>query len=237
VELRQYTVHPGKRDALIELFDRELIEGQEAAGMRIIGQFRDLSDPDRFVWLRGFRDMPSRARALEDFYGGAVWRAHREAANATMIDFANVLLLRPARPTSGFSLDDGERPPRGSGRIPSGLVVATVYHLDAPASADFVDLFERALEPVLANTGASIAAYFVTESSAYTFPALPVREGEHVFVWFSRFSDQAAYEQHLTGLARSRPWRGEVSEALACRLKRPPEVLRLSPTARSLLHG
>jgi hypothetical protein len=76
-----------------------------------------------------------------------------------------------------------------------------------------------------------------SERSANTFTALPVREGEHVFVWFSRFRDQAAYSQHAAGLAQSPRWRGEVSEALACRLKGPPEVLKLSPTARSLLHG
>ena len=70
VELRQYTLHPGQRDVLIDLFDREFVETQEAAGMRIIGQFRDLDHPDRFVWLRGFRDMTSRAKALTDFYGG-----------------------------------------------------------------------------------------------------------------------------------------------------------------------
>jgi hypothetical protein len=72
VELRQYTLHPGKRDVLIELFDREFIESQEALGTRVIGQFRDLDDPNRFVWLRGFRDMPSRAQALQEFYGGPV---------------------------------------------------------------------------------------------------------------------------------------------------------------------
>ena len=102
VELRQYTLHPGKRDVLIDLFDREFVESQEALGMKIIGQFRDLDDPNRFVWLRGFRDMPSRAQALEDFYGGPVWKAHREAANATMIDSDNVLLLHPA--TSDFGV-------------------------------------------------------------------------------------------------------------------------------------
>ncbi len=42
VELRQYTLHPGKRDVLIDLFDREFLETQEEVGMRIIGQFRDL---------------------------------------------------------------------------------------------------------------------------------------------------------------------------------------------------
>src|SRR4051812_35757026 len=60
IELRQYTLHPGKRDVLVELFDREFIEPQEALGMRVIGQFRDLDHPDRFVWLRGFKDMASR---------------------------------------------------------------------------------------------------------------------------------------------------------------------------------
>src|SRR5467141_3063457 len=100
VELRQYTLHPGKRDALIDLFDREFVETQEAFGMKVIGQFRNVEDPDRFVWLRGFRDMASRAKALQNFYGGPLWKAHREAANATMVDSDNVLLLCPAAPTS-----------------------------------------------------------------------------------------------------------------------------------------
>jgi hypothetical protein len=32
-ELRQYTLRPGQRDVLIELFDRELVETQEAVGI------------------------------------------------------------------------------------------------------------------------------------------------------------------------------------------------------------
>ena len=94
VELRQYKLHDGRRDTLIELFERAFIEPQEALGMKVIGIFRDLDRPDRFVWLRGFRDMDSRVAGLTDFYDGSVWKAHREAANATMIDSDNVLLLR-----------------------------------------------------------------------------------------------------------------------------------------------
>jgi len=67
VELRQYTLYPHTRDVLIDLFDSEFVEGQEAVGMWVIGQFRDLDDPNRFVWLRGFRDMPIRAEALHAF--------------------------------------------------------------------------------------------------------------------------------------------------------------------------
>src|SRR3981081_3533051 len=104
VELRQYALRPGKRHELIDLFDREFVETQEALGMKIIGQFRDLDQRNGFVWLRGFSDMVSRAQALQDFYGGPVWKAHRESANATMIDSDNVLLLRPALAATGLYL-------------------------------------------------------------------------------------------------------------------------------------
>ena len=231
VELRQYTLHPGRRDVLIDLFDREFIESQEALGMKIIGQFRDLDNPDRFVWLRGFSDMPSRAQALKDFYGGPVWKAHREAANATMIDSDNVLLLRPAVPTSGFSLANRERPNAAR----SELIVATIYYFDAPVDMRFVEFFENKLKPALTESGASILAYFVTDQSQNTFPALPVRAGESVFVWFARFKDTAAYELHLIDLARSPRWRDDISKELSQRLKPAPEILKLSPTARSLL--
>jgi hypothetical protein len=237
VELRQYTLHSGKRDTLIELFDREFIESQEALGMKIIGQFRDLNNPDRFVWLRGFRDMPSRAEALKAFYGGPVWKAHGKAANATMIDSDNVLLLRPARPTSGFVLENSKRPPRDASEIPKGLIVATIYYFNRPVDAGLVEMFERKLKPILTEAGALVLACFITEDSANTFPALPVREGEHVLVWFSRFQDEAAYESYAAALARSPIWRNLVSEELAHRLKGPPELLKLSPTARSQLRG
>src|SRR5256886_4658758 len=127
VELRQYTLHPGKRDVLIDLFDREFVESQEALGMKIIGQFRDLDNPNRFVWLRGFRDMPSRAQALKDFYGGPGWEGHREAANPTTIDGDNVVLFHPATPTSGVSFGNKERPRVGGKEGPGGIIVATTH--------------------------------------------------------------------------------------------------------------
>ena len=235
VELRQYTLHPGQRDVLIDLFDREFVESQEALGMKIIGQFRDLDNPNRFVWLRGFHDMASRAHALKDFYGGPVWKAHREAANATMIDSDNVLLLHPATPTSGFSLANRERPRPGSNETRSVLIVATIYYFDAPVEAGFLEFFERTVNPAVIGSGATVLAFLVIEHSENTFPALPVREGENVFVWFARFNDAAAYERHIAALAQSPRWRDEISKELARRLKREPEILKLSPTTRSLL--
>ena len=230
LELRQYTLHPGMRDVLIELFEREFIESQEALGMTLVGQFRDLDNPDRFVWLRGFPDMTTRAQALQEFYGGPIWKAHREAANATMIDSDNVLLLRPARPTSGFAMERAERQPLGAIEKPRGLVVATICHLKDETGYDFVDFFERKIQSKLSRDGTSLLAYFVTEKHPNTFPALPVREKVNVFVWFSNFPDETT---HANSLDRTK----SVANELAPRLKGPPEILKLLPTPRSRLRG
>jgi hypothetical protein len=216
VELRQYTLRPGQRDILIELFDREFIESQEALGARIIGQFRDLGDPDRFVWVRGFQDMLSREGALKAFYGGPVWKEHRERANSTMIDSDDVLLLRPARPGSGFSLETVERPTIGATHLPDGIVVASIYYFDDPIGDATAESFERDLISASARAGARILAYFMTESSPNTFPALPVREGENVIVCFTT---------------------AEIPDIAVRQAARRREVRRLAPTTRSLLRS
>ena len=237
IELRQYTLQPGRRDELIELFDREFVETQEAVGIQVIGQFRNIDDPDQFVWLRGFNDMSAREQSLHAFYSGPIWKAHRDAANATMTDSDNILLMRLAHRTSGFALNDQHRPLSGIQAEQAGFVTATIYYFDAPVKADFISYFENIIQPALMDADISVLAYFITEESPNTYPKLPVREGEHVFVWFAGFSDQVAYELHATMHEDSKIWRTEISKYLKRRLKRKPEILKLSPTPRSRLTG
>ncbi|MEV0645989.1 NIPSNAP family protein [Phytomonospora sp. NPDC050363] len=218
-ELRTYTLRPARRDDLIDIFDGELVEPQEAAGAHILGQFRDLDDPDRFVWLRGFADMATRREALTAFYGGPAWKANRDAANATMVDSDDVLLLRPVRPGSGIAAR-GERAPAGA-PPPGTVVVATVHHLTEPVDEDFRARFEAAL-PVLAATGARLLAYLETEYAANDFTALPVRTGEHVFAWLAAESQDSRYTD-------SPEW--TVLSSASKRIER----LRLAPTGRSLM--
>ena len=224
VELRQYTLRPGQREVLVELFDRELVEPQEAVGIELVGQFRDLDRPDRFVWLRGFPDMESRRRSLEAFYGGPVWRAHATAANATMLDVDDVLLLRPAASSSGF----GALPPRPApaDHAPADTLVATIGPLDRPADAGEL---ERILVPRLAAAATPAVAVLVEEPSENTYPALPVRAGEHVVVWVQRAHSDGAGERGSIKAA------ADLARDVLADMVGPPVQLRLDPTPRSRL--
>jgi hypothetical protein len=222
VELRQYTLQPDQRDVLIELFDREFVESQEAVGMQVVGQFRDADRPDRFVWLRGFADMEVRRTALRAFYGGPVWKANSTAANATMIDSDDVLLLRPLSPAHAFGRQP-PRPARGAVASSSELVV-TVCSLEHPA--DVVEV-EEALLPALTATGAPSIATFIEEPSENTFPALPVRTGEHVVVWIQRLQS--------TDRGREMGAWSDLASRLLPDLCAAPVQIRLEPTPRSRL--
>ena len=232
VELRQYTLHPGARDTLVALFDSEFIESQEEVGIDVIAQFRDIDRPNVFTWLRGFPSMAARATALQSFYDGPVWTRHRDAANATMIEWHNVRLLRPVRPRSGITVAR-HRPGRDTTAPQPDIVVVTIYSLAHDAANEFPQWFDGVIAPHLIATDARPIARLETESSPNTFPRLPVREGEHAFVWMARFRDVAAYDRHRSALLARPRWTAEVEPALRRCLTAPVEVLRLEPTLRS----
>jgi quinol monooxygenase YgiN len=232
-ELRQYTLHPGKRDDLVDLFEREFIESQEAVGMQLVGQFRDLDDPNRFVWIRGFQDMPSRADALTAFYGGSVWKTHREQANETMVDSDNVLLLLPFDPKRVPSL--ATRPPQNSVSESSASVVRiTVYSLQLASADRFPAFFEKRLQPALIDAGVRTFMTFTTETAANNFPRLPIRERERVFVWIARFDNASVESAQLGRLAQSPAWQRAQTDLLPL-LASTAQQLRLQPTPRSTL--
>lgn len=235
VELRRYLLHPNARETLVELFERDLIEPQEEVGMRVIGQFRDSARPDVFTWFRGFADMRSRRDALERFYGGPVWARHRDAANRTMIDSDDVRLLRPAWPGAAFSLPHVPRPPRGAPERSGPLVGIFIHTLVPSAVGEFAELFRQRAAPELTACGGAPVAAFETEPSANDFPRLPVREGEHCFVWVATFADEGHHAEHVARLDASQRWQRDIVPALGRCMSRPLERWLLTPTPRSLV--
>jgi hypothetical protein len=228
VELRRYALHPGGRDVLIPLFEREFIESQERCGMVPIGHYRDLDDPNSFVWFRGFADMETRRGALQAFYTSPAWMDHRDTANATMIDSNNVLLLRSAGPDSGFETQGLYRPASGDLATGVGRFVATsVFMLSEPATEALIAAFEERVLPEVRRHAQRIA-YLVTEERRNDFPRLPVREEEHALVVVGI----CATDQALDGWSRAFD-SGGLPESLRSQTL-GSELLRLEPAPRSL---
>lgn len=235
-ELRQYTLRHGQRDVLVDLFDRHLVEPQEALGMQILGQFRDLDRHDRFVWLRGFRDMPARRESLDGFYSGPVWLRHREAANATMVDSDDVLLLRPLpEAATPFAYLEGVQRPPIAGTAPrDALISVSVYDLTQPPSSALRELFTDGLEPTVLAMGGTPVALLESETVSNNFPRLPVREGVHAVVHVVRYQSAEMHEEARRQMAESPSWRS-LRRELTPHLNGEVHELRLEPTTRSLL--
>jgi hypothetical protein len=214
---------------LIELFERRFIEPQNAVGAHVIGTFRDLDDPDRFVWIRGFKDMSDRQAALEAFYKDPIWLANRAAAAGTMVDTDNVLLLRPAAAGQGIT------PPAVRRADARSVIVATIYYLGGVDSLAFSHFFDRTILPQLAAGGVFPIARLQTEESPNNYPRLPIRERERVFVWLGRWRSESAADSFASRPPLPSGWRDAAPEALLPAFMRKPERLRLSPTRRSLL--
>jgi hypothetical protein len=228
-ELRQYTLRPGRRDDLVELFERELVAPQEAVGMRVLGTFRDLDDADRFVWLRGFGDMKSRRSGLEAFYGGPVWARYGAEANATMLDSDDVLLLRPTDPP--HPLPGGAARSAGSTARRPECVAVTVY-LVRPGDDQLVQWLTQLAGPLLERVLGVPVSTLRTDAADNNFPSLPVRTGESAFVWLAAFDDVQQHGRAMTRLQSDPDWTGTVLPRLDAQLLGGQE-LRLAPTATS----
>jgi len=230
-ELRRYRLHPGGRERLIDLFDREFVDPQEALGMRVEGEFRDCGDPNAFVWVRSFADMGTRTEALAAFYSGPVWKDHGSRANETMLNSDNVLLVKPVAGTQPFPHNLAREQEAQSTR---GVVTVNLCSL-APGTEDrFAAFFIAEALPILEEAGARIDAVFVTERSANAFPRLPVREGETVFAWFEMHEDEDGFSRHQERLSKDVRWTSEVFPRMDSQCWRRIEASRLTPTTRSL---
>lgn len=234
VELRHYTLKPGRREDLIRLFETYFVESQEDCGASVMGHFRERHHSDRFIWLRGFAQMETRLKALEGFYSGPIWKSHRSEANDTMLDSDNVLLLRPLRPESAFQLDLAARPAINTPEGEGGLICATLYYFSHPVDEQFTAYFDAEVAPLLRQNGANLLSELVTEPAKNNFPKLPVRENENVMMWVASFRDLTAYDAFRSALEKDPRWNGRVRPALAQHVSKT-EVLELLPCRRSRL--
>jgi hypothetical protein len=230
VELRQYKLVEGQRDAFVALFDDQFVDSQEVLSMRLVGQFRDHDADDRFTWIRGFRDMAAREQGLNEFYFGPVWKANRAAANPMLVDNDNVLLLRPAAPGLGF----GPAAPR-TPDAPGGAVQAVIEYLWKAPNEGFAAFFASEMKPALDAAGVTVIGAYVPLDAPNNFPALPVRTDRKLLIWFVRGAGHDAIDAALARAHASTSWQSRVAAPLHDAEERAPQILRLDPTPRSAL--
>jgi hypothetical protein len=76
--MRTYKTKPGCRSKFLEIFGSKSMPAHEEIGMKILGPFLSLEDPDVFFFIRGFPDRASREAMKTKFYEGELWKRELE---------------------------------------------------------------------------------------------------------------------------------------------------------------
>ena len=214
--------HPGRARRVVAVRARAHRE-PGSHGVRLVGQCATTRTRSFRVGarVRGHGRRPRRSRTStpcgrrtargQRHHGGLLGRAAAAAARG-----------------GGAPLAGAQRPAPGATALPPSLVVATLYLRAQPVDADF--LASPGGAAAARRRGRRSIALLQTEPAPNPFPALPVREGEHVLVAFlARFASRADYEAHRTRLARTPAWTQGVLPVLRAKLRAPPRCWSCSP--------
>ncbi len=93
IEMRTYTTKPGKRSEFLEIFRSKSIPAHAEIGMKIMGPFLSVEDPDVFFFMRGFPDLASREPMKARFYDGELWKGELENILMPILEKYDVVLV------------------------------------------------------------------------------------------------------------------------------------------------
>jgi hypothetical protein len=93
IEMRTYKIRSGQRAQFLEIFARRSVPAHQEIGMRILGPFLSVEDPDVFFFMRAFPDLSVRDRMKSAFYEGPLWTQELEQLLMPMIDKYDAVLV------------------------------------------------------------------------------------------------------------------------------------------------
>lgn len=102
LEMRSYTLHPGKREAFIELFETVNRAALREAGMLVFGPMRDLEDPDKVHWIRAFESLEQREEIKQVFYDGPIGAQEVEPLVMPLIAHFEASVVETTKGFEGF---------------------------------------------------------------------------------------------------------------------------------------
>jgi hypothetical protein len=194
LELRNYLLRAGRRDEFIHYFEETLIQPQEMMGVNILGQYRVKGAEDHFFWMRGFKDMTTRNRFLNDFYYGSFWKQHKALPNSLLLNNDNVYLLKPLHVDSSSENADGFNVTWFTQQ--KGIAVIDFYISNTKLDK-LIPFIKTKYVSILTGSGITNNSFWVSESTANDFPALPVFQDKNLLVQISFYKDEAAYQAKI----------------------------------------
>ena len=96
IEMRTYKTKPGRRSEFLEIFHAKSIPAHKEIGMKILGPFLSVEDPDSFFFMRGFPDRSSREPMKAKFYEGELWKGELENVLLPMLEEYEAIVVEDA---------------------------------------------------------------------------------------------------------------------------------------------
>ncbi len=93
VEMRTYKLKPNTRKRFLQIFCSQSVPEHRRLGMKILGPFLSIEEPDTFFFMRGFPDLSSRDTLKARFYEGELWKRELEQLLMPMIEKYEVVLV------------------------------------------------------------------------------------------------------------------------------------------------
>jgi len=93
IEMRTYKTKPSKHSEFIEIFRARSIPAHKEIGMKILGPFLSVEDPDTFFVKRRFPDLPSHEPIKEEFHDGELWKGELEKILLPMLEKYEVVVV------------------------------------------------------------------------------------------------------------------------------------------------
>jgi len=194
IELRNYLIRPGQSDSFIEYFENFFIQSQNVLGGYTLGQYKIKGADDNFFWIRGFQDMKSRNKFLNDFYYGAVWKEHKVVANPMLLNNDNVHLLKP------LNLADNSNDPSGfdSNWFGKEKGIAVIdYFISNQKLPKLIEFVKTKYSSILKSAGMVDISFWISETEPNEFIALPVFQDKNLMVSVSFYKDELEYQVKL----------------------------------------
>jgi hypothetical protein len=93
IEMRTYKTKPGCREKFLEIFRSKSVPAHAEIGMKILGPFLSVEDPDVFFFMRGFPGLASREPMKAKFYEGELWKRELESVLMPMLEKYEVVVV------------------------------------------------------------------------------------------------------------------------------------------------